>query len=52
MTELEPIGPRENIAPGKSASFTEDWWLFPYEFPGDKEVDLKALKLLVETQTN
>ncbi len=50
MTELEPIGPRERIAPGKSASFTEDWWLFPYEFPGDQAVDLEALKLLVETQ--
>ncbi len=50
MTELEPIGPRENIAPGKSASFTEDWWLLPYEFPGDNKVDLDALELLVETQ--
>jgi len=34
MCELEPIGPRETIAPGRSASFSEEWWLLPYEFPG------------------
>lgn len=33
MVELEPIGPRERIAPGKSASFTETWWLLPQKFP-------------------
>lgn len=31
--ELEPIGPMEHILPGKSASFTETWWLLPYKFP-------------------
>ena len=34
MIELEPIGPREHLEPGESASFTEDWWLVPYKFPG------------------
>ena len=34
MIELEPIGPREHLEPGESASFTEDWWLAPYNFPG------------------
>jgi hypothetical protein len=34
MCELEPIGPAENLAPGQSASFTEQWWLLPYKFPG------------------
>ena len=33
MCELEPIGPREKIEPGHSASFTEDWWLIPYDYP-------------------
>jgi hypothetical protein len=33
MCELEPIGPMEVLKPGKSASFTEEWWLVPYEFP-------------------
>jgi len=33
MCELEPIGPREKLAPGKSASFTETWWLLPRKFP-------------------
>ena len=33
LCELEPIGPRTNMAPGKTASFTEDWWLLPYAFP-------------------
>ena len=31
--ELEPIGPRERLKPGSSASFTEDWWLVPFPFP-------------------
>ncbi|MDP6584075.1 MAG: hypothetical protein QF535_05420, partial [Anaerolineales bacterium] len=39
--ELEPIGPREIITPGRSASFTETWWLLPYPYPEDgSEVDL------------
>jgi hypothetical protein len=33
MCELEPIGPREKIAPGESASFTETWHLLPRSFP-------------------
>ncbi len=33
MVELEPIGPRESLAPGESASFTEEWWLAPFSFP-------------------
>ena len=44
MTELEPIGPRETLKPGESVSFSEDWWLFPYTFPEDRTVDLKALE--------
>lgn len=50
--ELEPIGPRERLKPGESASFTEDWWLLPYPFPRKGEqVDLKALAERVEKQT-
>jgi len=46
--ELEPIGPRERLQPGESASFVEDWWLFPFPFPKDgQQVDLKALNSLV-----
>ena len=50
--ELEPIGPRERLKPGESASFTEDWWLLPHPFPkpGEK-LDLKALAEQVEKQT-
>ena len=33
VCELEPIGPMEVLAPGESASFTEEWWLLPYPFP-------------------
>ncbi|MFW6163881.1 MAG: hypothetical protein ACODAJ_14010, partial [Planctomycetota bacterium] len=40
LCELEPIGPKTNIAPGETASFTEDWWLLPRAFPEDPaEVD-------------
>jgi hypothetical protein len=33
--ELEPIGPEEVLAPGASASFTEDWYLAPYRVPAE-----------------
>jgi hypothetical protein len=49
--ELEPIGPRERIEPGESAAFTETWWLVPFDFPADREVDLKRLEQTVEAQT-
>jgi hypothetical protein len=50
MCELEPIAPRETIRPGKSVSFTEDWWIFPYDYPPDKNVDLKALTAFVNAK--
>ncbi|MCE5248643.1 hypothetical protein LLG96_00335 [bacterium] len=49
MCELEPMGPRETIKPGKSASYTEDWWLLPYEYPGDvNTIDCPGIRKLVE----
>ena len=50
--ELEPIGPTEFLAPGGRASFTEDWWLLPYEYPEDKTVDLKSFEQYVTGNTN
>lgn len=49
VVELEPIGPRERLAPGESASFTEHWELlsFPFPEPGE-DVDLDALRRTVE----
>ena len=39
--ELEPIGPRESLQPGESASFTETWYLLPREFPpAGQQLDL------------
>jgi len=50
--ELEPIGPRERLSPGESASFTETWWLLSYPYPKTGEqVDLKKLDQFVATQT-
>jgi hypothetical protein len=50
--ELEPIGPRERLKPGESASFTEDWWLLPHPFPKPgQQIDLKALADQVAKQT-
>ena len=44
----EPIGPKTNLAPGESASFTEEWWLVPHKFPEPRhDVDLKALSQTV-----
>lgn len=48
MCELEPIGPREILAPGASASFAEEWTLLPHRFPRLQEtVDLGAIKGLI-----
>lgn len=42
ILEIEPLGPEENLAPGESASFSEDWWLLPYPYPGDAtKVDVR-----------
>lgn len=52
MIELEPIGPRERLKPGASASFTEDWWLLSHPFPkAGAKLDLKALAAQVEKET-
>jgi hypothetical protein len=49
MCELEPIGPMEKIALGSSVSFTEQWWLLPYQFPaGDRQINLKEIEQTVE----
>lgn len=40
--ELEPIGPRNVIKPGKSAEFTEHWWLM--ENPYQKDFSAAELK--------
>ena len=48
MCELEPIGPRETLAPGASASFKEEWELMPYRFPKAPDVaNLEEIKRLV-----
>ena len=50
--ELEPIGPRERLKSGESASFTEEWWLLPHPFPKKgAKIDLKALAAQVAKQT-
>ncbi len=49
LCELEPIGPKNSIAPGASASFTEEWWLLPHKYPSRAaELDLPKLKAQVE----
>jgi hypothetical protein len=47
MCELEPIGPREILKPGQSASFTEEWFLVPHKFPGSgPKVNLSTVKTI------
>jgi hypothetical protein len=49
MIELEPIGPRERLAPGEAASFTEEWWLAPFEFPTEsRTIDLQKLRVVTQ----
>jgi len=42
--ELEPIGPKENIRPGHSAAYTEEWELFPFEYPQNGQIDVAKVK--------
>jgi hypothetical protein len=50
--ELEPIGPRERLKPGQSASFTETWWLLEHAFPkAGERIDLKTLAEQVVRET-
>ena len=50
LCELEPIGPTERLAPGASASFTEDWWLLDHPFPGSPEaLDVRGVVERVES---
>ena len=52
VCELEPIGPRERLEPGRSASFTETWWLLPQKFPkAGTSLDLKKLAAEVNRAT-
>jgi hypothetical protein len=48
MCELEPIGPRERLAPGQSASFTESWWLLLHSRPTNGKLDLKKVAAQVD----
>lgn len=49
--ELEPIGPRERLKPGESASFTETWELIPHPFPQDPQnVNTKAIEEKVDKE--
>jgi len=42
--ELEPHGPRNTIAPGASASYTEHWYLLSHAFPAAGEsIDVEDL---------
>jgi hypothetical protein len=52
MVELEPIGPAENLNPGQRASFTEEWWLLPQDFPKTADlIDIATVEQLVNEQT-
>jgi hypothetical protein len=43
--ELEPIGPRERLQPGQSASFTEEWFLLLHPFPkAGESLDLAKVR--------
>lgn len=47
--ELEPIGPMEEIKPGKKASFTENWYLIDNPYPKkDELLDLSLIQSKVE----
>ena len=49
--ELEPVGPRETIPPGKSAVFSVIWKLKKYPFPKDRRLDRKRIKEIIDNET-
>lgn len=50
MVEIEPIGPREVLAPGEQASFTEHWYLKPHDFPAStNDVDPANIKQIANS---
>ena len=47
--DLEPIGPLEQLKPGASASFTEDWQLEVFPFPkAGESVNLQQVAALAK----
>ncbi|TLX76418.1 aldose 1-epimerase [Labilibacter sediminis] len=46
--EIEPYGPMERVKPGKSISFTEEWFLKPYLFPENMLPDLGEIRSMVK----
>lgn len=49
FVELEPIGPRETLAPGEAASFTEEWYLLPSRLPAPgATLDVAAVASVAE----
>ena len=52
MVELEPIGPAAMLKPGEEQSFTEEWWLLPYEFPTSRNANTPELRSIVEQKTS
>lgn len=46
--EIEPIGPMQEIAPGRQVSFTECWYLFDYKFPEDRLTNLGDLQRIIK----
>jgi hypothetical protein len=53
VCELEPIGPRQTLAPGEVAAFTEEWYLLPYRFPSPgSEIDPEDVARAVEAHTS
>jgi len=52
LCELEPIGPQERLGPGESASYTEEWWLVPHEFPAERgALDPAEIAAVVRLET-
>jgi hypothetical protein len=47
MTEIEPIGPLETILPGKSVSFTEEWFIKNYRFPENRRINPKLIDTII-----
>lgn len=47
--ELEPIGPRERLAPGQLSSFTEEWFIKPFKFPTEGDLDLVKVREIVKS---
>ena len=45
--EIEAIEPSEDVKTNESVSFTEVWYLFPFQFLQNREPEINVIKQII-----